>query len=107
VHLHLATTPAGASVELDGKRLGATPLDVELPRRDGEVQLVMSRDGFADLKQRVDLSADRSLSLTLRGVRPAKLVRRPPPPPPPDKREPVRAADPPKGDPNLDIRLSR
>src|SRR6185295_3662277 len=71
IRVQLATTPPGATVELDGKRYGETPIDIELPRQDGDAQLVISRDGFADLKQRLDLRADRSLSLALtRTVRP-------------------------------------
>jgi hypothetical protein len=117
VHLHLATAPGGADVELDGKRLGATPLDVELARLDGDAQLVVSRDGFVDVKQRIDLRSDQSVSLVLAPVaRPAKAVKRPAPPPP-DRRDSTRAgsaagrtagsAAPPKGDPSLDIRMSR
>ena len=59
VHLHLTSTPGGATVALDGKRLGATPLDVELPRHAGEAQLVVSHAGFADVRQRLDLRDDR------------------------------------------------
>ncbi|HEY0987233.1 MAG TPA: serine/threonine-protein kinase [Kofleriaceae bacterium] len=117
VHLHLATTPAGADVELDGKRLGATPLDLEVARLDGDAQLVVSRDGFADVKQRIDLRSDQSVSLMLApAARPTKVVKRPAPPPP-DRRDSARAnsaagrtagsAAPPKGDPSLDIRMSR
>src|SRR6185436_18905698 len=91
VHLHLVTTPAGADVELDGKRLGVTPLDVEVARLDGDAQLVVSRDGFADAKQRIDLRSDQSVSLMLApAARPTKVVKRPAPPPP-DRRDSTRA----------------
>ncbi|HET7502691.1 MAG TPA: protein kinase [Kofleriaceae bacterium] len=110
IHLHLATTPAGAAVELAGKRLGATPLDVDLAREDAEAQLVISRAGFAPLQQPLDLRADRSLSLVLAPLgRPPRIVRRPAPveraaPAAPGQGSGSAAA---KGDPNLDIRMSR
>jgi eukaryotic-like serine/threonine-protein kinase len=117
IHLHLTSTPGGAVVELDGKRLGATPLDVDATRGDRDAQLVVSRDGFTDVKQRLDLRADQSLSLALPPVPRPRVIRRPPPPPPRVERRDARAgsaapantgsAAPPKGDPNLDIRLSR
>jgi hypothetical protein len=118
VRLRVTTTPAGATVELEGKRLGATPLDVELPRRDGEAQLVISRDGFTEVKQRLDLSDDSAVTLALPPiVRPARIIKRPAPPAPPRPvpvgRGPGSSAgsgsgsSAPKGDPNLDIRLSR
>jgi serine/threonine protein kinase len=108
IHLHLTSTPGSATVQLDGKRIGATPLDVELARRDGEAQLVISRGGFADVKQRLDLRADRSISIVLPPIaRPPRVVKRPAPPAV-DRREPARAGSAAaKGDPNLDIRLSR
>jgi eukaryotic-like serine/threonine-protein kinase len=106
MHFHLTTTPAGATVALGGKRLGATPLDVELAKLDGDAQLVVSHDGFTEVRQRLDLRADRSVSLVLAPVaRAPKLVRRPAPSPP-ARREPIRTPAP-AGDPNLDIRLSR
>jgi eukaryotic-like serine/threonine-protein kinase len=127
IHLHLTTTPPGATVELDGKRLGATPLDVDLARLDADAQLVIARDGFTAVKQRLDLRSDRSLSIALSPVaRPARVVKRPAPParrdtgraasPPSPPSPPTTASTPvtghdgsaaPKGDPSLDIRLSR
>ena len=109
MHLQLTTTPDGATVTLDGKRLGATPLDVALARHAGDAQLVVSRDGFTEVRQRLDLGEDRSVSLVLAPiVRAPKLVRRPAPPPPPARREPPpRVVPAPAGDPNLDIRMSR
>ncbi|MEO7731100.1 MAG: hypothetical protein ABIY55_09025, partial [Kofleriaceae bacterium] len=77
-----------------------------LARRDGHGQLVVSRDGFTEVRQRLDLGADRSVSLVLAPVvRAPKLVRRPPPAP--VRREPPRVVPAPAGDPNLDIRMSR
>jgi serine/threonine protein kinase len=116
VHLHLVTTPGGALVELDGKRLGATPLDTDVTRLDGEAQLVLSHDGFTDVKQRIDLRSDQSRSLALPAVPRPRLTRRPAPPPAERRdaragsaapRNAGSAAAQPKGDPNLDIRLTR
>jgi serine/threonine-protein kinase len=106
IHLHLTTTPGGARVELAGKRLGATPLDVELARRDGDAVLVISHDGFADARQRLDLRGDRSFSLVLRPLAPLPRVIKRPAPPAPDRRDTSHAGSA-AGDPNLDIRLSR
>jgi serine/threonine-protein kinase len=116
IHLHVTTTPGGARVELDGKPLGTTPLDVDVAKLDGEGQLVVSRDGFVELKQRLDRRSDRSLALALTPVaRPSKATRRLSPGERRDaeRRDAARAAAAaagsavPKGDPNLDIRLSR
>jgi eukaryotic-like serine/threonine-protein kinase len=96
VHLHVATTPGGATVELDGKRLGATPLDVELARRDREAHLVISHDGFTEVRQRLDLRGDQSLSLVLPPVAHLPRVIKRVAPPAPVRRET-----------DLDIRLSR
>jgi hypothetical protein len=77
---------------------------------------VVSHDGFTEVRQRLDLRADRSFSLALpAAVHPPRVIKRPAPPVPvrrevarPDP-APVRAAGSaaPRGDPNLDIRLSR
>jgi hypothetical protein len=110
VHLHVATTPAGAIVELDGKRLGITPLDADLPRGTGDAQLVVSHDGFADIRRRVDLRADRSIAVALPlAARPVRPVKRPAPPPPPPPPAPPAAAPAEHRDagPELDIRMSR
>jgi serine/threonine protein kinase len=112
VHLHLVTAPVGATVVLDGKPLGATPLDLDLARRDGEAQLVVSHDGFTPTTQRIDLRSDRSLSFAMTPIaRPPRVIRRPAPPAP-VRRDPPRPDSPAdgsaaKGDPSLDIRLSR
>jgi hypothetical protein len=111
IHLHLATTPGGARVELDGRRLGTTPLDADVAKLDGDGVLVVSRDGFADLRQRLDLRGDRSMTLALTPIARSKVTRRPPPaprrPPPPEDARAATGSAAPKGDPNLDIRLSR
>jgi serine/threonine-protein kinase len=114
VHLHVATTPAGAIVELDGKRLGTTPLDADVGKQGREAQLVISRDGFTEVRRRVELGGDRSVVLALPAIaRPPRIVKRPVAPPPvrpaaasapevrPDARPEARP------DPKLDIRLSR
>ena len=111
VHLHVATTPGGATVELAGKPLGATPLDLELARQDADAPLVISRDGFAAVKQRLDLRADQAVSLVLvPAARPPRPIRRPAPPA--VEHRPAGAGSgsgsaATRGDPNLDIRLSR
>ena len=54
--LDVTTTPAGASVELDDRELGTTPLHVEVPA-DAQGHLVrVRRRGFADLTTPVTLA---------------------------------------------------
>ncbi|MCA9548406.1 MAG: PEGA domain-containing protein [Myxococcales bacterium] len=64
--LQLKSTPPGASVELDGERLGKTPLEIDVPTaRKG--QLHVTRPGFSTRTLRVGgRRPQRQLDVTLR-----------------------------------------
>ncbi len=55
----LRSEPAGATVSLDNRDLGRTPLTVELMA--GVVQLVFGREGFSDVKLELAVVAGRQL----------------------------------------------
>jgi eukaryotic-like serine/threonine-protein kinase len=75
VHLVVESEPSGADVyrSLDGVRLGKTPLERELDRTDGEIELVVKLAGFRDAKV--------TMSTTTDGTKHVKLVRVPHRPP--------------------------
>jgi serine/threonine-protein kinase len=64
-HLSLSTTPSGAQVEENGKAMGATPLEFDLPA--GAQTLVIAADGYERETITVDarpgVSIDRALQL--------------------------------------------
>ncbi|MEZ4361240.1 MAG: PEGA domain-containing protein [Kofleriaceae bacterium] len=55
--LKIASDPAGATVELDGERLGITPFEKEL--RPGSYTLVLRRDGYRDEERTVVVEPSR------------------------------------------------
>ena len=59
--VHLATEPAGAALTVDGKRVGETPLEVELMQ--GERQLEFSLDQHKPLSLQQHIQAGNELSL--------------------------------------------
>jgi PEGA domain len=79
-HVHIESTPAGASVAIDGKpQPGVTPLDVDVP--PGTHAVTFTLDKFDSKSSSVDVpfAAKTSVSETLA---PATAVVPPPPPPP-------------------------
>ncbi|HET7824962.1 MAG TPA: PEGA domain-containing protein, partial [Anaeromyxobacter sp.] len=68
---------AGASiVRLDtGKRLGKTPLRVNVPRRAANVWLKLTLDGYAPVRFQVDLRRDNTANVALHGAK-RKTARR-------------------------------
>jgi hypothetical protein len=71
---HIGSTPAGATVWLDGEQVGVTPLDLEdVPLADHRVRIAL--EGYADVYRPVDTSDGRkgSLDVTL-PERGSKLV---------------------------------
>jgi hypothetical protein len=77
VELVVRSTPAGASiVRLDtGKRLGKTPLRVNVPRRAANVWLKLTLDGYAPVRFLVDLRRDSTANVALHGAK-RKTARR-------------------------------
>jgi hypothetical protein len=76
VTVRVVSTPPGATVILEGKRLGKTPVDVRLPRRERTL-LILRLAGHRERRERVVADRDRQLRLDLEPVAPA----RPPPHP--------------------------
>ena len=65
VHVRVATSPPGAQVSLDGKPLGKTPLDREVPAAKKSGQLKIQLRGHRALVRKIDLAADVRLELAL------------------------------------------
>jgi serine/threonine-protein kinase len=70
VELYLRSTPPGASVvRLDtSKRLGRTPLRVNVPQKQANVWLEMKLDGYRPVRFTVDLRKDNTANITFQGV---------------------------------------
>ncbi|HEY6005678.1 MAG TPA: PEGA domain-containing protein, partial [Anaeromyxobacter sp.] len=73
VELLVRSTPTGASiVRLDtGQRLGKTPLRVNVPKKNANVWLKLTLEGYAPVRFVVDLRKDNTASVTLRGAKKA------------------------------------
>ncbi len=85
VLIQVQTTPKGATVTVEGRRYGVTPLDVELDREDTNIEIRVTLLGHAPRTTIVtpDMSQRLVLSLTpirSRLPRPPKPVPRPPKP---------------------------
>jgi hypothetical protein len=72
------STPPGATVvRLDtGKRLGKTPLRLEVPRRAATVWIQLRLEGYATVKFAADLREDVAANVTLRRAKRSKTARR-------------------------------
>jgi serine/threonine-protein kinase len=108
-HYQIDTKPDRATVTLDGESLGVTPLSIDRAIGDGNGELVISKNGYQSVTKEIRLDSDVTLDIELsrkvaavepRNTKPDKKVK-PPPKPGSD------APPPTKGDPTLDIRLSR
>ena len=73
----LVSAPAGATVLVDGERMGTTPLLIDLP--PGSALFELSLDGYNALTVRKELVAGQPTKLEL------SLAKSPVPAPPPDK----------------------
>jgi hypothetical protein len=75
IRLHIESKPK-ATVFLDGKALGKTPLDREMDRGEAHAVLELRRKGYESWTREVALSEDISLEPTLerkrRGKRPPR-----------------------------------
>lgn len=61
--LAVASAPPGARVFLDGERVGVTPVEVVVRRRDAEVVLKLEKDGFRSAEKILRRSPSRWLWL--------------------------------------------
>ena len=59
----VASAPPGARVFLDGERVGVTPMEVVVRRRDADVVLKLEKDGFRPAEQNLRRSPSRWLWL--------------------------------------------
>ncbi len=101
VRLQVGTKPIGATVTLDGKLLGKTPVDLELDARRGSRTLVVSEPGYARLEHVFEGADGGSFELVLKRNVVGTTAPRP-----------TSTAKPRSGSnsdtkPNLDIRLTR
>ncbi|MCC6214080.1 MAG: protein kinase [Polyangiaceae bacterium] len=82
----LSTTPAGATVTVGGKRVGVTPLPLEVP--SGGIELEVTLGGHEPVQRRITPSDGQEISIPLAAT-PA-IGRRPPGPAgrPPDTKPP-------------------
>jgi serine/threonine-protein kinase len=62
----------------DDKDLGAVPLDVKLPRNNDTIEYVFRKQGFKDLEVIADISADRTLKVSLDKAPPPEVKPTPP-----------------------------
>jgi hypothetical protein len=71
--LGVTTTPAGAIVFVDGKRLGVTPLELEL--EPGRHEVRVAKEGFAPREREVELvkGVDASMKVELVPVTPMQI----------------------------------
>ena len=74
VDLQISSEPGGAEVEIDGKVVGVTPLELTWPRSDAEVQVLVQLDGYQAWSSA--LVPDRAVSLTAQLNRKARSTRR-------------------------------
>lgn len=102
VRLRVGTKPVGATVTLDGKPLGKTPLDLELDAQRGARTLVISEPGYARLEQVFEGADGGSFELALK----RNVVTTTSAPRPTSTAKP-RSGSNSDTKPNLDIRLTR
>ena len=58
IRLQITTTPPGATILLDGHRLGKTPYDEAVDAATGEHTLKVRKGGFNTIQMKIELSAD-------------------------------------------------
>jgi serine/threonine protein kinase len=66
IRIHITTSPADATVLLDGQKLGHTPYDATVPAEPGPHVIKLRRRGYTTLKLDVDLSKDFTREIQLR-----------------------------------------
>jgi len=69
VRLRVETLPAGARVELDGRAVGVTPLDVRVPKSEKAVKVVVKKAGYQELQSPLVPDVDQKLTLKLTAAR--------------------------------------
>jgi hypothetical protein len=82
VELAVTTHPEGATVRLDGKELGATPLVLRVAPSNAESELVVDKTGYQPHVETVLVNRDLRLVVSLHPMPAAARVRRTPSAPP-------------------------
>jgi serine/threonine-protein kinase len=91
IHVAVTSTPPGAEVWWESVKKGETPMTMELPKTDDQIELVLKLDGYDDAKAKFYATVDAEVPVT--------LTRKPAPPQPkPTKRPPARPKAPPPPD---------
>jgi eukaryotic-like serine/threonine-protein kinase len=78
VSIHVESSPPGATVTLDGKRLGRTPVDAVLRSEEREGELEIELRGYRTARRSVALNRDGELRVALQ----REAARKPPAPRP-------------------------
>jgi hypothetical protein len=74
ITVRVMSTPAGADVYMDGKLVGKTPVEVQLPQHSADVNLKVMRAGYDDKELVVKAESDQTLEVAL-GKKVAKKKR--------------------------------
>jgi len=74
IRVHIDSTPSGATVTLDGARLGRTPIDAQLAPSDGRGQLVLELRGYRTARRSIARDRDGEVRVSFQ-----REVRRKPP----------------------------
>lgn len=106
VTLVIWTDPKGATVTLDGQTLGTSPLKKDVPRSMDEGKLVVTKPGFEAWTRSMKLTENAKITVEL-----ARIVKKTTTKTTTKETKPPGTGSattpPPKGDPSLDIKLSR
>ncbi|MDQ3367629.1 MAG: protein kinase [Myxococcota bacterium] len=108
----IETKPSGATVTVNGTSIGVTPLSIDREVAAGTGELVIEKSGFQSVTKQIQLDAEVTLDVELarkivtdpRKVEKKPVIDRKPADKPPTV---TKGADSTKGDPTLDIRLTR
>ena len=82
VNLRVKSVPSGATIQTDGRTLGTTPLEIELPV--GPYELIARFDGWPETHETIILGEDQSTAATEIHLMPPGLVPASELPSPPD-----------------------
>jgi len=103
IHVQLSSVPAGAEAFVDDKSIGRTPVDVRLPRGEGETEVVLKLEGYVNKTKKISASKDGEYQIALERERvrvrpPARRpveIKKPPPvePKKPDPKQPKPPVD--------------
>ena len=66
IRLRIDTTPQGATATLEGRRLGRTPIDVQVPASEEEGEVELELRGYRTLTRQVSLARDGEIQVELR-----------------------------------------